>query len=98
VCPAGTALLILSTFFHRDDQTLPYANRFEPDIWLDGRTHDNWSLIPFNAGPGACPGRNLVLLIACDVAGKSPGTVGKTSRAEQEGRASLYAQSVRPAL
>lgn len=67
VCPAGTALLILSTFFHRDDQTLPYANRFEPAIWLDGRAHDNWSLIPFSAGPGACPGRNLVLLIASSV-------------------------------
>ena len=42
---------------------MPYADMFTPDIWLDGEAPDNWSLIPFSGGPGACPGRNLVLLV-----------------------------------
>jgi cytochrome P450 len=58
--PAGTAFVIVSSYFHRDPG-LPYADRFTPEIWLDGRARDNWSLVPFSGGPGECPGRNLVL-------------------------------------
>jgi cytochrome P450 len=58
--PAGTAFVIVSSYFHRDP-ALPYADRFTPEIWLDGRARDNWSLVPFSGGPGECPGRNLVL-------------------------------------
>jgi cytochrome P450 len=61
VLPAGTALLIVTPFFHRDERTLPYANTFTPDIWLDGRAEHAYSLVPFSSGPGACPGRDLVL-------------------------------------
>jgi cytochrome P450 len=61
--PSGTTFLVVSSLFHRDERTLPYADRFTPEIWLDGRGDDNWSLFPFSAGPAGCPGRNLVLLV-----------------------------------
>ncbi|GIH15045.1 cytochrome P450 [Rugosimonospora africana] len=61
--PAGTAFAAPSSFLHRDEELLPYAHRFAPEIWLDGTADDNWSLIPFSGGPGVCPGRNLVLLV-----------------------------------
>jgi cytochrome P450 len=68
--PAGTPIAIFAPFFHRDDQRLPYADRFAPELWLDGGVKgewppaaaDNWPLIPFSGGPGICPGRNFVLL------------------------------------
>jgi cytochrome P450 len=62
IAPAGTEFAIVSSIFHRDDHALEYANRFEPGIWLDGRSEGAWPLIPFSAGPAICPGRNLVLL------------------------------------
>jgi cytochrome P450 len=60
--PAGTAVLIYAPFFHRDDERIDEANRFAPKLWLDGRAADDWPLVPFSAGPGECPGRQLVLL------------------------------------
>jgi cytochrome P450 len=60
--PAGTGFLIYAPFFHRDDRTLPYADRFAPEVWLDERGHGDWPLIPFSEGPGVCPGQDLVLL------------------------------------
>ncbi|HEY3752073.1 MAG TPA: cytochrome P450 [Pseudonocardiaceae bacterium] len=60
--PAGTAFVVFTPFFHRDDTTLPFAHDFVPDIWLDGRASELPALVPFSAGPAECPGRNLVLL------------------------------------
>ncbi|MPY96624.1 MAG: cytochrome P450 [Actinophytocola sp.] len=60
--PAGTTLLIYAPFFHRDERTLSYADRFAPDIWLDGTARENPALVPFSDGPAQCPGENLVLL------------------------------------
>jgi len=60
--PAGTEFTIVSSVFHRDDEALDFANTFEPEIWLDGRSDEEWPLIPFSAGPAVCPGRNVVLL------------------------------------
>jgi cytochrome P450 len=60
--PADTTFVIVSSLFSRDDEALPYADRFTPQAWLDGRADDNWSLLPFSAGLAVCPGRNLVLL------------------------------------
>lgn len=60
--PAGTVFAAPCTFLHRDPG-LPYADRFTPDLWLGGEASHNWSLIPFSGGPGACPGRNVVLLV-----------------------------------
>jgi cytochrome P450 len=60
--PKRTTVVIHSSSFHRDSETLPYADRFEPDVWLDGRAREEWSLVPFSGGPARCPGRDLVLL------------------------------------
>ncbi|GAA2735713.1 cytochrome P450 [Actinocorallia aurantiaca] len=62
--PAGTGMLIFTPFLHRDDELLPFADSFAPDIWLDGTARESWSIVPFSAGPGECPGRSLVLLSA----------------------------------
>lgn len=59
--PAGTTILIFTPFFHRDPETMSYADRFEPEIWLDGTAAGNPALVPFSAGPAICPGRDLVL-------------------------------------
>ena len=58
----GAGLMIVTPAFHRDDQLLPFAHQFVPDIWLDGRAQQHPQLVPFSAGPAECPGRNLVLL------------------------------------
>ncbi len=65
--PPGTALLIVSAFFHRDDRSLPNADRFDPGQWLDGRAEATPTLVPFSAGPAVCPGRELVLYTASTV-------------------------------
>jgi cytochrome P450 len=62
--PAGTGFLIHTPFLQRDDETLPYADSFEPGVWLDGTAERAWAVVPFSAGPGECPGRNLSLLSA----------------------------------
>lgn len=61
---AGSAVVIYAPFFHRDDTRLPEADRFAPELWLRPRTEQDWPLVPFSAGPGMCPGRNVVLLTA----------------------------------
>ena len=67
--PAGTGVLIFAPFFHRDDQRVPFADRFAPEVWLDagqeqqGAPPGAWAFIPFSDGPAVCPGRNLVLLV-----------------------------------
>ncbi|WP_255375582.1 cytochrome P450 [Saccharomonospora sp. CUA-673] len=57
----GAAFLTFTPLFHRDSARLPYADRFEPDIWLDGRAEQQPALVPFSGGPAACPGRDVVL-------------------------------------
>jgi cytochrome P450 len=61
--PAGTGLLIHLPYFHRDSSRIPYADRFVPGVWLDGRA-EAWPFVPFSAGPAGCPARNLVLFLA----------------------------------
>lgn len=57
----GAGLMIVTPAFHRDDETLPFAHRFAPEIWLDGTAQTYPQLVPFSAGPAECPGRDLVL-------------------------------------
>lgn len=64
----GTMFLIFTPFFHRDPR-LAYADRFAPEIWLDGRAQENPALVPFSAGPAQCPGQNLVLYVASTLLG-----------------------------
>jgi len=64
--PAGSALLIPTWYFHRDDRTRSDADRFAPRLWLDEQGRENlsvedWSSMPFSGGPGTCPARELVL-------------------------------------
>jgi cytochrome P450 len=58
---AGTDFVIVSSAFHRDPELVPYADRFEPAAWLDGRADADRAVFPFSAGPAQCPGRNVVL-------------------------------------
>ncbi|SCX38933.1 Cytochrome P450 [Klenkia marina] len=62
----GTTFVIASSLVHRDDETLPDADRFAPALWADadapaGTSASLWSMVPFSAGPARCPGRDLVL-------------------------------------
>src|SRR3954447_13703601 len=60
---AGTTLLIHAPFFHRDATRLEFADRFAPELWLQGEPEHEWPLVPFSAGPAECAGRNVVLLL-----------------------------------
>ncbi|HVL75472.1 MAG TPA: cytochrome P450 [Noviherbaspirillum sp.] len=62
--PARTGVTILAPFFHRDDQRLPFADRFTPELWQGERSDRDWPLVPFSGGPAICPARNLVLLLS----------------------------------
>ncbi|PEG34193.1 cytochrome P450 [Mycolicibacterium agri] len=64
---AGAGLMIVAPAFHRDDELLPFAHHFSPDIWLDGRAQRYPQLVPFSAGPAECPGRDLVLFTTSSV-------------------------------
>ena len=67
--PTGTGLIIFAPFFHRDDERLDFANRFEPSLWMGDHDPDAWPLVPFSTGPGVCPARNLVLLLGSAMLG-----------------------------
>lgn len=72
--PKGTSLVIFAPFFHRDDQRLRQAHTFDPDLWLQERTNEDWPLVPFSGGPAMCPGRNVVLLVASTAVGHLVGS------------------------
>ncbi|MER5887664.1 cytochrome P450 [Streptomyces sp. NPDC001941] len=61
--PPGTSYVIHAPYFHRDDAN-GYADRFVPEIWVDGTASGNPALMPFSRGPARCPGESLVLLVA----------------------------------
>ncbi|QFZ18078.1 cytochrome P450 [Saccharothrix syringae] len=57
--PAGTTFIVFAPYFHRDRDRLPYADEYAPRIWpLPAEP----GIVPFSGGPGACPGRDLVLV------------------------------------
>ncbi|WP_290056521.1 cytochrome P450, partial [Amycolatopsis solani] len=55
--PDRTTIMVYTPYFHRDPERLPYADRFEPEIWLDGRAANNAALVPFSGGGGGGGGR-----------------------------------------
>lgn len=59
--PAGAEVVVHAPFLHRDDERLDVADRFAPEVWLDGDPNA-FPLVPFSHGPARCPGRELVLL------------------------------------
>lgn len=61
--PAGTQLLIVNAFNHRDPEAVPFADRFEPDAWMTGDAAADWQFNHFSHGPQGCPGTGLALLV-----------------------------------
>ena len=59
--PGGTQVLIVNTFFHRDPDHLPHADRLAPETWTQGRAGQDWSLNHFSHGPQGCPGAHIAL-------------------------------------
>ncbi len=56
--PAGTQVVVVNTFMHRDRDRHPDADRFNPRAWQDA-TRDDWSINHFSHGPQGCPGAAL---------------------------------------
>lgn len=61
---AGTTFVLFAPYLHRSDPAGPARDRFAPDGWLGPDAPANRALVPFSAGPGRCPGQDLVLLLA----------------------------------
>jgi cytochrome P450 len=61
--PAGTQLIIVNTFLHRDRERLDYADRFVPEAWIDGDAAERWEFNHFSRGPQGCPGAWLAVLL-----------------------------------
>jgi cytochrome P450 len=61
--PAGTQVLIVNTFLHRDRERVPYADRFLPEAWIDGDAAERWEFNHFSRGPQGCPGTRLALFL-----------------------------------
>jgi len=60
--PIGTRVLIPVAAHHRA-RRLPHANRFAPELWLDGSADADWQMNVFSRGGAQCAGRNLALLL-----------------------------------
>jgi cytochrome P450 len=60
--PIGASVLIPVAAHHRAHR-LPHANRFAPDLWLDGSADADWQMNVFSRGGAQCAGRNLALLL-----------------------------------
>jgi cytochrome P450 len=60
--PIGAKVLIPVAAHHRA-RRLPHANRFAPDLWLDGSADADWQMNVFSRGGAQCAGRNLALVL-----------------------------------
>lgn len=65
--PAGTQVLIVNAFHHRDKRLLAYADRFAPEEWTEGNAAAERAFNHFSSGPQGCPGANLAVLIGTAV-------------------------------
>jgi cytochrome P450 len=65
--PAGTQVLISTTFNHRDPERHEFADRFAPEEWTEGGAAEDWSFNHLSHGPQGCPGAGLALLIGTAV-------------------------------
>jgi cytochrome P450 len=61
--PAGTQVVIVNTYLHRERDRHPEADRFHPDNWITGPAPNDWSFNHLSHGPQGCPGSDLVLFI-----------------------------------
>lgn len=60
--PIGARVLIPVVAQHRA-RSLPQADRFAPDLWLDGWADADWQMNVFSRGGAQCAGRNLALVL-----------------------------------
>lgn len=75
--PAGTQIVIVNAFHHRDAERVPYADRFAPEEWTEGEARDDPSFNFFSRGPQVCPGTAIATgvgeeLLASLLAGYEP--------------------------
>ena len=61
--PAGTQMLIVNSFHHRDREVVEFADRFYPEAWTTGTASENWTFNQFSHGPQGCPGAGLALFL-----------------------------------
>ena len=61
--PAGTQVILVNTFLHRDRGRHVWADRFSPERWTDGEAAADWSFNHFSRGPQGCPGSWLALFL-----------------------------------
>jgi cytochrome P450 len=59
--PAGTQVLFVNTYMHRDRDRHPHADTFFPEAWIEGGAADDWSFNHFSHGAQGCPGTWLAL-------------------------------------
>jgi cytochrome P450 len=62
IIPAGTQVVILNGFNHRDWETNPDAGSFRPDFWLDKRSDYRFNHL--SNGTQVCAGKSLALFVA----------------------------------
>ncbi len=67
--PAGTQVLVVNTFMHRDRERHRDADRFNPGAWDRNALADDWALNHFSHGPQGCPGIGLALFTGKGVLG-----------------------------
>ncbi|CAG9859773.1 unnamed protein product [Phyllotreta striolata] len=62
--PSGATIIIGTFKIHRDADTYPNPEKFDPDNFLPERTANRhyYSFIPFSAGPRSCVGRKYAML------------------------------------
>lgn len=60
---AGSQVVVVNTYTHRDPDRLPYADRFAPDEWITGSAASYAGFNQFSRGPQGCPGSALALLV-----------------------------------
>jgi cytochrome P450 len=61
--PAGTQILFVNTFNHRDPEAHEFADRFAPEAWLEGGAASDWSFNHFSHGPQGCPGTGIAKFV-----------------------------------
>lgn len=61
--PAGTQILIVNTFHHRDREVIEFADRFYPEAWTQGSAASDWTFNQFSHGPQGCAGAGLALFL-----------------------------------
>lgn len=65
--PAGSQVVIVNTYAHRDPERIAYADRFAPEEWIDGEAAQEPAFNHFSRGPQGCPGAEIALFAGRNV-------------------------------